>query len=624
MAQLPTIFESFNARALTPDQVAATFVPSRQFKDLCKRCHTIVLGPRGSGKTTLLKMLQPAALEAWRHNLADDIAYNVDFTGIFVATDISWSQQLSALGHGRLEPDTQRLLANASFTTHALRSLIIAFQQRCGSPDSSRPRTISRVHLAAESHTAVVRDIAAAWHLSGIGASLFALRQALTKRLSDIRELASKEVLLGLAGRNERLAANHTLHLHFLSAAGIAIEAFEHYGGLTSGKWAYLFDELELAPVWVQEDLIKSLRSTDDRFLFKLALNPLTSNSHLMQSPTSPAAGQDFDQIALWYAEKRDAYSFCQSLWDQLLSDKGLSGLDARSVLGRSYFESVPQDRSNTGSAYGQGSRWARLFADLASKDSTFSDYLTRHELSPYNLDSKQGAERASEVRKIAPIVAVRGFYRKNQKNRGGGDLRGRKTAELYAGADSVFAMTEGNPRWFIGLMGRILASMSEGGSQIPLNRQGKELLDAAQRFTATLRTIPVTTSGVSLSIGVLQLVRIVGRYFHFETVQGPFRPEPPGSFTVDSKTPEQILEVLAQALNAGALVYVPDDDGQLILTSLKGKRFRLSYLLASLYGFPIRLGKAVALSAVLRSGDAKLDAPENGHLNFTGGVDVG
>ena len=49
-------------------------------------------------------------------------------------------------------------------------------------------------------------------------------------------------------GRNERLATNHSLHLHFLSAAGVAIETFEHYGELVAGKWAYLFDELELAP----------------------------------------------------------------------------------------------------------------------------------------------------------------------------------------------------------------------------------------------------------------------------------------------------------------------------------------------------------------------------------------
>jgi hypothetical protein len=619
-AQLPTIFESFNARALTPDQVAASFVPSRQFEDLCKRCHSIVLGPRGSGKTTLLKMLQPAALESWRHPLAEEIASRIDFTGVFVATDISWSQQLSALGHGRLEPETQRLLANASFTTHALRSLVIAFQQRGGSPDAAQARKLKRVQLAGTSQTEVVKEIAGAWHISGIGASLFSLRQALTRRLSAIREIASKEVLLGADGRKDRLASNPDLHLHFLSAAGVAVEAFEHYGGVAAGKWAYLFDELELAPAWVQDELVKSLRSTDDRFLFKLALNPFTSNNHLMQAATSPAAGQDFDQIALWYAEKRDAYSFCQHLWDQLVKGKSLAGLEASSVLGRSYFESAPNDVLETGSAYGPGSRWAKRFAALAAKDQTFADYLARHELAPNNLDIKQGAERASEVRKIAPIVAVRNFYRKNPKDQAAGDavLRGRKSADLYAGADSVFAITEGNPRWFIGLIGRMLSTLAHDVRRIPPHRQGKELFDAAQRFTATLRTIPVVNSGSSMSISVMQVVRIAGRYFHYETVRGSFRPEPPGSFTVDSKTPEQILQVLTQGLNAGALVYVPDDDGQLILTSLRGKRFRLSYLLAPLYGFPVRLGKDVALSTILRSSDTRTADSENEQLEFS------
>src|SRR5689334_745073 len=130
MAQLPTIFESFNARALSPGQVAATFVPSRQFEQLRRRCHTVILGPRGSGKTTLLKMLQIPALESWAHPEAAQVTAQVDFTGVFVATDISWSEQLSALGHGKLEPATQTLLANASFTTHVLRSVVVSFQQR--------------------------------------------------------------------------------------------------------------------------------------------------------------------------------------------------------------------------------------------------------------------------------------------------------------------------------------------------------------------------------------------------------------------------------------------------------------------------------------------------------------
>lgn len=265
--QLPTIFESFNARALTPDQVAATFIPPRQFEHLCKRCHSIVLGPRGSGKTTLLKMLQPAAIRAWRHPLADEIAARVDFTGVFVATDISWSEQLASLGHGQLEPETQKLLANGSFTTHALRSLVIAFQQRCGRPSAPKVREFRPVEITEIMEAEIVKDIASAWHINGIVPSLFALRQGLTRRLSYIRELASKEVILGAAGRTERLATDDALHLHFLQSAGLAIEIFEHFTHIDAGKWAYLFDELELAPFWVQNELVKSLRSTDDRFL---------------------------------------------------------------------------------------------------------------------------------------------------------------------------------------------------------------------------------------------------------------------------------------------------------------------------------------------------------------------
>lgn len=63
--------------------------------------------------------------------------------------------------------------------------------------------------------------------------------------------------------------------------------------------------------------------------------------------------------------------------------------------------------------------------------------------------------------------------------------------------------------------------------------------------------------------------------------------------------------------------MYVPDDDGQLILMSLKGKRFRLSYLLAPLYGFPIRLGKDVALSVILRKSESPERATQATLLDF-------
>ena len=85
--------------------------------------------------------------------------------------------------------------------------------------------------------------------------------------------------------------------------------------------------------------------------------------------------------------------------------------------------------------------------------------------------------------------------------------------------------------------------------------------------------------------------------------------------FIVDSNAPKGILAALGQALNAGAIVYVPDDEGQLILSSLRGKRFRLTYLLAPLYEFPIRLGGSVSLSTIMKLSGSSVEEDDQGSL---------
>ena len=50
----------------------------------------------------------------------------------------------------------------------------------------------------------------------------------------------------------------------------------------------------------------------------------------------------------------------------------------------------------------------------------------------------------------------------------------------------------------------------------------------------------------------------------------------------------------------------VANDAGEVVLTSFRGKRFRLSYLLATDYSLPLTLGHAVSLSSILKSGTAE------------------
>jgi energy-coupling factor transporter ATP-binding protein EcfA2 len=322
--QSPTIFEAINARALRPEEVARNFVPSRHYHQLAKHRHTIVVGPRGSGKTTLLKMLQQPALEAWEDELADGYRSSINYTGVFIATDISWGAQLEALGDGKLDPESHKKLSVATFTTHVLRALVMAMLYRIESVTDKDRHVFRRVELSDQQESALVQQLCNAWQIEVSILSLLSLKQALSARLLQVRALASREALREHNERSYRLNDVGFLHLHFVEAVSIAIEIFNDLVGESEGRWALMFDELELAPQWIQDELLRALRSTDPKLLYKLAMSPFTYNASLMETALSAAPDQDFDQIALWYVDKRQSYKFCEGLWYALLKARGI------------------------------------------------------------------------------------------------------------------------------------------------------------------------------------------------------------------------------------------------------------------------------------------------------------
>jgi energy-coupling factor transporter ATP-binding protein EcfA2 len=565
----PTIFESFNARALKPSQVAETFVPSKHYDQLVNRNNTIVVGPRGSGKTTLLKMLQQQALEAWEHGEADMFRSRIDYTGVFIATDLSWGAQIQALGEGKLDPDSHKLLSIAAFTTHVLRSVILAMLQRIATTPVKYP--FRRVILTNTDEVHLVKILADAWHIQPLIPSLLSLKQSLSVRLLQIREIAGSEVTRGEAGRANRLSEITFLHSHFVEAAAIATESFNDLIGESGARWTLMFDELELAPEWIQDELIRSLRTTDSVFLYKLAMSPYSYSARLLElkSGKAPAVGQDFEQIALWYAEKQQTYEFCYNLWKAMLRERGVPPRDPPKILGRSYFENYEED-SRRGGGYGPESRAAERFATLAHNDVTFQHYLMEKGINPNKLDEVPKPIMDSVVRKISSLVAVREYYRAPDRERTRQiKRRTRKAAIIYAGAESLFAVSEGNPRWFIAIVGRLLEDWRDEGRKIPAEDQAREMKKAAQRFSAMLRTIPAPPSKVlGTNRGVLSLIQAIAHYFHDQVVMNSFIAEPSLTFTVDPNTTDDMLYMLEQALNAGAVVYIPEEESELILSS--------------------------------------------------------
>ena len=78
---------TFNSRYLTYKQVSEQFIPTQNFYDLAKACHTVLLGARGSGKTTMLKMLQPEAIIEFQKV---DNSFDVPFYGVYIPSDRQW------------------------------------------------------------------------------------------------------------------------------------------------------------------------------------------------------------------------------------------------------------------------------------------------------------------------------------------------------------------------------------------------------------------------------------------------------------------------------------------------------------------------------------------------------
>jgi hypothetical protein len=124
------------------------------------------------------------------------------------------------------------------------------------------------------------------------------------------------------------------------------------------------------------------------------------------------------------------------------------------------------------------------------------------------------------------------------------------------------------------------------------------------------LKTIPCGPVGESKR-GLLSILDPVGTYFSEATIDGPFDPDPPCSFVVDTSTAEDDLRALGMALNAGAIVFAPDEGDVGLLENLRGKRFRLSYILAPHFCIPLVLGRSMSLGEIVKRAGKRLKAQE-------------
>lgn len=591
-APLDRALSSFNARTYSAQRVARSFVPSEAFYELTKPSHTMLSGPRGSGKTTLMKMLQPEALEHWTHLSAPATLRSVEYTGVFVATDRVWKQQL--------EPQTALLLqqsialetiANSAFATQIARELVSTMAWRCHSTPF-RELHHPRVSLSLANEQLLVRELTALLRLKVEVPRLESVVSALVSRYREHGELLRRADVQvdSLPGWIIRDA---------LGTAEACVRLFNNATGQPDHQWALIFDEMELAPVQITESVLDAMRGTQSIILYKLSLAPVQPELARLNLPNAGVHGQDFELIMLTVRPKADLEFARELITNELKTRYGPeTPASLEELFGPGRFVS---DLLDDGVQAAGTERYAidaplwRRFQSLADTDSTFASWLVKHDVDLYNLGALRPNERAAKLRKIRNVVLLREFYRRPNQT-------GRKSNDLYTGIDGLLSLGDGNPRLLMALLGRLLPP--EYPRNVPIQRsdQSAAIDSVIDRFLSLLRAQPAADMPDGRSLQAFDLIQQIGETLGRSIIGGHFNDNIVTSFKVDGGLPSHLVRTLQIALNIGAIMHIPEDTYRPVPIDLAGQTFRLSYLLAPRYRLPLRLGEARSLRRILLS----------------------
>jgi hypothetical protein len=580
---------SFNARNYTPREVAATFIPNSDYEDLWRNQHTVLLGPRGSGKTTLLKMLTLSCLYAWDHPMAEELKAARPFTAIYVPTDMHWHHQLKHTDeHLSSAPRFAQTASEAAVATAIFLATAKAFMERIHFEAADR--------LNEESELCEV--LAREWQLSIPLPRLELVVLSLKSRIGEIRRFVRRAIFSSLSDEQITDVPDY-FHLDYFSQIDVACTAFDSLFRIKIGeKWALCLDELELAPIWLQNVTFSQQRSTEEQFLIKLSTSPLPRTI----GTTESRPRQDFRLQCIWNHAGKESDDFPERLALSVLHRRLGSGVTPDQLFGKS--EEFGEAEKSIGK-YRRGSAEWQLFKDVAGWDRSFRRLLEHYRINPDDPWTDDISLRDRVLRKAKPVAIVRRAFLKSAGD-GRVTLRSRKLSTIYFGKEAIYRISDGNPRRLIAMLGdlcdRVKPDRNGMFHRLPSNEQADVLTRASINFSAYVSALP----GGSVNIGgntvdLVTILRAIGDFFRQRILGTEFPLDPPGSFNVDSNINEKLIELLRLGVYHGALVHI-DPVPDTVETTLRAKRFRLSYMLSPRFRLPLNLYDPISLSGILKA----------------------
>lgn len=608
---------SYNARFTKPKEVTKNFVANPQFESLCQAGNSVVFGPRGSGKTTLFKMLHPQALAAIEAEAdVPDYFAGINFRGLYVDTDINWEEQWR-FRVPREFKSVKEALQEYAFVTHTLESAVGCLQDYMSIPKAG-PFARLRLKPNPTKESEFAKQFADTFGLDELkDHSLSGVRSNLDKRTNEIAGIVKRA-----QKKPETIVEcdNPKYYIDIPKTLDTLIKILTRYYPSTNELfWAFLFDEMEIAPEPLVRALKPMLRGFNQNCYVKISLAPYkTSFAGLERGLVSAdnatnlaKDGHDYERIDLVYRNKDHIDDFTEKLMAHYLSSNGLNIDEATSYFGTSY---LPSRKTRRG--YGKGGENFDRVQELLKNDSAFQEWCQRHGLLDDDgllktvLDEDH---KAATLRKGIQIIALRNMYLR--KNQGKSSVIRYKA---YTGWPTIGQVPEANPRWIFDVLRPMVKQLKVDNKLLNNSIQAEALSGSIDRFVASLKSTPLDVVDRTIRrTSLYSVVDRIGVYFNNKLYEDGFTPELNLAFEVDAKCGEVERTAVARAANIGAVVAVDTKQDNPLAGDVEGHVFRLNFMLCAFYKLPLLIErtKSVKLSSILLHSPSKNVNEKQGSL---------
>lgn len=529
--------KTFNSRYLSCVEISSFFIPTHNFIRLTEPCHSILLGARGCGKTTMLKMLQPEANDGLEQK---GIKVDIPFYGIYIPSDRQWSLILEQLSKKR---DNDFLLKISKALVNL--NVLMAFLETL--------KTIkSQKQISDNAMYDFCGKLIECWKINDTIPPIIDLL------IVTLRNYAS-EIQFALQNDNSDYNFPYVTVIPFITSLAVAVQLvkFQFKDYELKEKWALCFDEMEIAPQWLQYEIInQNLRSIDQSFIFKLTSTP---DWEIKKSSYKDASEfNDIDIIKCWNYDSfsRDKWKvFCDEMVRIHILDKfGISREELSTI--------IDTEKKNK----------AFYLKHLPKVDGSFKNFYMRD----IDYDKNDNHTIATQTRNIyynKIVLTARYDYYCKEKGVVVDE------SNLYLGSWILYNMADGNPRSLYNIINAI-SSNTDADGKLRMNLPALRNLVMEQSELAMIRRFAfypmplIQYDGNVLSYD--DILNSIGHFFKHELLAETYNPKPRTMFTVENKSIfESFIHI---ALESGAIVSVDDKnayDGR-----HKNGVYRLTYML--------------------------------------------